>query len=322
MAVMMPDAVMQVNRLSQQHSAMPTAAVVMGAAMIAAVAGQPLTYSELLQTPLSLRPLSGLTVADATDALPQGVARWMDGGAARGRPWTPHDGECLSHIAGNKNAEPPVPGACADDYGKNLVCEVECPVALAKVPSVKNCSKDLIDAFCNGDINCNQHGCNLGQMFSPKCHAKMLSMIDLLHPKAPPDSSSATGSNSSDDGDARSDSDVAGRRLQPGGGRGMRGSRAMKDTYQAFSSWSTHMGLKGHFYQCNALDTFYFWQAHFQCIPGSKPPLGEQVCFGQNQYKDLEMDLCVPEECNNFQDVKGIADAYAEVRNAIFCATL
>ena len=79
----MPTRVMQVNRLSQQHSAMSTTAVVMGAAMIAAVAGpdtvagQPLTYSELLQTPLSLRPLSGLTVADATDAepLPQGVAR-------------------------------------------------------------------------------------------------------------------------------------------------------------------------------------------------------------------------------------------------------
>jgi hypothetical protein len=71
------------------------------------------------------------------------------------------------------------------------------------------------------------------------------------------------------------------------------------------------MGVHGHFYQCVALDTYYFWQSHFMCN-GEKPPLGYQDCSGTNQYKDLELDLCVPEECNNQRDVRAIANAYAQ----------
>ena len=71
------------------------------------------------------------------------------------------------------------------------------------------------------------------------------------------------------------------------------------------------MGIRGHFYQCVALDSYYFWQAHFICN-GEKPPLGTQQCYGKEKYMDLEMDLCVPEECNNSEDVRGIANVYAE----------
>ena len=272
-----------------------------------AVAGQPLTYSEMLAKPLSPRslwerpPTPGVVPsADAPDsaALPEGVARWMDGAAVRGRPWTQHDYTCLNHIAGNPSAEPPEKGACANDGGKNILCEAECPVALQQLllPEAKNCSKDkdVITAFCNNEIHCDkQHGCSFGTMFSPQCHAKLLHMIDLAHPPK----------------------DSGGRRLQPGrGGKGKGGkapSAEERNTFQALQSWSTHMGIKGHFYQCVALDDYYFWQAHFQCN-GEKPPLGYQSCYGRNQYMDLEMDLCVPTECNNQFDVRGIANAYAE----------
>ena len=273
--------------------------------------GQPLTYSELLQTPAPAlmsrsRWTQPMPDADAVGLPEAATERWLDralDSLERDRPWTQLDGYCLQHMAGDKNAHPPVVGKCENDFGKNILCLAECPTALHEVPGTKNCSTDLIDAFCNGNIGCDPHGCHLEKMISPRCHTKLVSMIDLLKPKTPPDDTSG------------SSPEVAGRRLQPDqggeGGPSKPPSKEVKDAYQALSSWSTHMGIRGHFYQCVALDSYYFWQAHFMCN-GEKPPLGEQLCYGQNQYAVHEMDLCVPEECNNNQDVRGIANLYAE----------
>ena len=270
-------------------------------------AAQPLSYLEMLQTPLSLRPMETPAAiqlgagGDATAQLPEIVQRWLelDRPQTDERPLTQHEQYCLKIMAGDTHAQPPIPAACPNDYGKNLLCEAECPVALAKA-GAKNCSHDVIDAFCNSDLDCDPHGCKIRTMFSPTCHAKLIDMIDIFKPKQPPDAS-----------------DITGRRLQPGKGSKGKGSsakppsKAIKDAYQALSSWSSHMGTHGHFYQCVALDTYYFWQAHFYCN-GEKPPLGYLDCTGKNQYMDLELDLCVPEECNNQRDVRAIANAYAQ----------
>ena len=328
--------------MAYRGSFLPQAlAVALGASVAAA---QPLTYAEMLQTPLPLSHIGGSSAPEMTsstgrDKLP---TLWMEqldlsSGGTRETPLTQEDYFCITHMSGNRNAEPPVKASCPKGTaaGENFLCLAECPVKLKALldPKGKNCSKAIVTAYCQGDINCGQHGgpdgapgCDVKPMFSPLCKAKMTSLISIMHPKAPPDAVEAAAGQVHQQSPPQLDFQgyiwrtlpVAtaregreGRRattcarrtrrsLRGGVGAILSLSQSSSGLHDSLKCDSAHFGAHGHYYQCNSAG-FHFWQAHYRCN-GEKPPLGES-CFGMNAYKELAMDLCVPDECSNPHDV-------------------
>ena len=214
------------------------------------------TYAELL-TPHTASPM-------VVAALPE-LTRWAEyragvqTSAGATQAATPAETRCLLAMIDYGNHT----GACSvlgPAQGKNLLCEAECGRKMTAPPY--NCTKKTVGAFCNNDFQCfpTKQGvaCEVFNNLSPACDSKMRSLLQQITTMMP--------HHETDDR----------RQLRGGEGKGRKGhghmSTDIRDAYQSFSSWSVHFGEQGHYYQCNSLDGYYFWQAHFNCNVGEKSP--------------------------------------------------